>query len=102
MGCLLKFLKCLTICLVIACLALVIIGWCSRLPSLEGRSISTALADTAETRLGRSITPLVDAHPGFSGVYLLPDSRDSLPRAGAWRRRPSARSMSNITSGTTT
>jgi putative cardiolipin synthase len=83
MGCLLKFLKCLTICLVIACLALVIIGWCSRLPSLEGRSISTALADTAETRLGRSITPLVDAHPGFSGVYLLPDSRDSF--AARWR-----------------
>jgi putative cardiolipin synthase len=83
MGCLLKILKWVAICIVMVCLALVIIGWCSRLPSLEGRSISTALVETAETRLGRSITSLVDAHPGFSGVYLLPDSRDSF--AARWR-----------------
>jgi cardiolipin synthase C len=77
MGCLLKTVKCIAICIVAAGLTLVVIGKCSRLPSLEGRSISTALSDTADTRLGKSITPLLEAHPGLCGIYLLPDSRDA-------------------------
>jgi putative cardiolipin synthase len=83
MGSLLKILKCIAIFVVIATVTLVVIGWRSRLPSLEGRSTSTALTDTADTRLGRSITPLVEAHPGASGVYLLPDSHDAF--AARWR-----------------
>jgi cardiolipin synthase C len=77
MGCLLKTLKCIVVCIVAAGLILVVIARFSRLPSLEGRSASAALFDTGDTRLGRSITPLVEAHPGLSGVYPLPDSRDA-------------------------
>ena len=77
MGCLLKIFKCIAICILVAGLSLVVIGWFSRLPTLEGRSVSTALLDTADTRLGRSIAPLVEAHPGLSGIYPLPDSRDA-------------------------
>ena len=73
----LKILKANAICIVAICLTLFVIGRCSRLPSLEGRTTSTALLDTADTRLGKSITPLLEAHPALSGVYLLPDSRDA-------------------------
>ena len=59
------------------CLVLFLIGRCTRPPSLEGRTVSTALFDTGDTRLGRSISPLVEAHPGLSGIYLLADSRDA-------------------------
>lgn len=74
---LLKALKRVALCLVVVCLTLFIIGIGSRLPSLEGRATSTALFDTAETRLGRSLTPVLEMHPGFSGIYPLPDSRDA-------------------------
>ena len=77
MGCLLKILKCIAIGIVGACLTLVMIARFSRLPSLEGRTTSTTLIDTADTRLGRSVTPVLEAHPGVSGVFLLPDSRDA-------------------------
>jgi putative cardiolipin synthase len=57
-----------------------------RLPPLEGRPTSRAIADTGNTRLGRAIGPLVEAHPGLSGIYPLPDSRDSFAaRAGLVR-----------------
>lgn len=65
------------LCVVALCLVLWLIGICTRPPSLEGRTVSTALFDTGETRLGRSISPLVEAHPGLSGIYPLPDSRDA-------------------------
>lgn len=77
MACLVEIVKYVGVCLVAALLALVVIGWCSRLPPLEGRTTSTALLDTADTRLGRSITPLVEAHPGLCGIYPLADSRDA-------------------------
>lgn len=59
------------------CLALLVVARFSRLPSLEGRSTSVAVVDTAETRLGKSIAPLVDEHPGLSGIYPLADARDA-------------------------
>ncbi len=77
MGRLLKILKCVVVCIMAAILILVVIGWFTRLPSLEGRTTSTALLDTADTRLGKSITPLVEAHPGLCGIYPLADSRDA-------------------------
>lgn len=83
MGCLLKILKCVVVCIVAAILILVVIGWCSRLPSLEGRTASTAMFDIDDTRLGKSISPKVTAHPGLSGIYPLADSRDAFAvRAG--------------------
>jgi putative cardiolipin synthase len=74
---LLKALKRIALCFVVVGLTLFIIRICSRLPSLEDRTTSTALFDTAETRLGRSITPLLEMHPGISGIYPLADSRDA-------------------------
>jgi cardiolipin synthase C len=59
------------------CLSVGLIGGCSTLPSLENRRTSTALFDTADTRLGRAISPMVAAHPGVSGIYPLPDARDA-------------------------
>src|ERR1700720_1537138 len=59
------------------CLGVGLIGGCSTLPSLENRRTSTALFDTADTRLGRAISPMVAAHPGVSGIYPLPDARDA-------------------------
>jgi putative cardiolipin synthase len=47
------------------------------LPSLENRTTSTALLDTDTTQLGRTISPLVDAHPECSGIYPLPEARDA-------------------------
>src|SRR3977135_3540855 len=54
-----------------------LIGGCSTLPSLENRRTSIALFDTGDTKLGRAISPMVDAHPGVSGIYPLPDGRDA-------------------------
>lgn len=50
---------------------------CSQLPPLEGRTESRALADTGDTRLGRTLAPLVAAHPGVSGVLPLADPLDA-------------------------
>ncbi|WP_296749963.1 phospholipase D family protein [Thiobacillus sp.] len=62
--------------LVLLCLPAAVAG-CHTLPSLDGRSSSTALADTDATRLGRAIAPQAAAHPDRSGVYPLLDSRDA-------------------------
>src|ERR1700687_4585689 len=59
------------------CLGAGLIGGCSTLPSLENRRTSTALLETGDTKLGRAISPMVEAHPGVSGVYPLPDARDA-------------------------
>ena len=59
------------------CLGLFVLERCSRLPSLQNRTISTALADTGATKLGRAIAPLVAAHPGVSGIRTLRDARDA-------------------------
>jgi cardiolipin synthase C len=65
------------VCLVALGLSASLLGGCSPLPSLEDRRTSTALLDTDTTQLGRAIAPLVDAHPGNSGIYPLPDGRDA-------------------------
>lgn len=53
------------------------LGGCTTLPSLAGRTSSTALADGAATRIGQAVAPLAAAHPGASGVHALPDGRDA-------------------------
>lgn len=50
---------------------------CEQLPDLKGRRHSTALQNTADTRLGRAIVPLTQAHPGKSGIIALLDGRDA-------------------------
>ncbi|HEY3601090.1 MAG TPA: phospholipase D family protein [Chthoniobacterales bacterium] len=74
---LLKVIKWIAICIAAVCLTLFVIAKCTPLPSLKGRSISTALFDTNDTRLGRSIAPLAAAHPGLSGIYPLANSQDA-------------------------
>ncbi|QOW20838.1 phospholipase D family protein [Lysobacter ciconiae] len=49
----------------------------ARLPSLDGRSQSTRLVDTADTLLGRGIQPFARAHPGVSGVLPLARGDDA-------------------------
>ena len=50
---------------------------CNTLPTLVNRTSSTAILNTDSTRLGTAIAPLVDAHPGNSGIYPLADARDA-------------------------
>jgi putative cardiolipin synthase len=52
-------------------LALALAAGCASLPKMEGRTPSTAMIDTDDTRLGRSMQAEVSAHPGLSGIYSL-------------------------------
>jgi cardiolipin synthase C len=49
----------------------------SKLPSVQGRPVSTAVTDTRETQLGRAIFTLVEAHPSLSGILPLRNARDA-------------------------
>jgi len=62
--------------LVVAALAALMAG-CASLPSLEGRTVTTAFPDTAGTRLGRAVAADVAANPGKTGVHALPDPHDA-------------------------
>ena len=50
---------------------------CASLPPPKDRIETTALSDTAGTRLGRAIAPGITANPGRTGIYRLPDPRDA-------------------------
>lgn len=50
---------------------------CAELPSLEGRTPSLTLTDTAQTKLAQAVLPLAAQHPGVSGIYALSDGRDA-------------------------
>ena len=54
-----------------------LITGCASLPSLEGRTATSALADTAGTRLGQAVAPGVAANPGKDGIHSLPDPHDA-------------------------
>lgn len=58
-------------------LCVTLLAGCASLPSLEGRTVTAALTDTAGTRLGQATAPLVREHPSQSGVLLLADGRDA-------------------------
>ncbi len=47
------------------------------LPGLQGRSVSSVVTATAESRLGRGIAPMVAAHPGESGIVPLRSGLDA-------------------------
>jgi len=49
----------------------------SRLPSLDGRTVSSAVNETRETQLGHVVAPLLEAHPNVSGIFPLRDARDA-------------------------
>ncbi len=46
---------------------------CASLPPPEGRTATTALADTNGTRLGRALAADVAANPGKTGIHPLPE-----------------------------
>ena len=56
----------------VSALAAMIAG-CASLPPLEGRTATSALADTAGTRLGRAVAADVAANPGKTGIHPLPE-----------------------------
>jgi len=55
----------------------VIVTGCATLPPPTDRLETTAITDTAGTRLGRAIAPSVAANPGKTGVHALSDPRDA-------------------------
>jgi putative cardiolipin synthase len=65
---------------------------CSSLPSLDARVPSIALANTADSRLGKAAGELTAAHPGRSGYYPLPDGSDAFA-ARALLARAAQRSL---------
>jgi putative cardiolipin synthase len=54
-----------------------LITGCASLPSLDERTATTALTDTAGTSLGRAIAPGVAANPGKTGIRALPEPQDA-------------------------
>jgi cardiolipin synthase C len=50
---------------------------CAPLPSLGGRTASTAPTGTGATRIGQAVAALAAPHPGLTGVYALRDGRDA-------------------------
>jgi putative cardiolipin synthase len=59
------------------CLILVLVG-CASLPTDYPRVPSRAFTDTGETRLGRELEPVINGHPGESGVHPLISGTDAL------------------------
>lgn len=72
-----RFLKFLLIVIIVAVVAIVILRLVFPLPSLDGRTESTAIPVSAETRLGAALLPDMAAHEGVSGVLSLRDGRDA-------------------------
>ena len=72
-----KFLRRLAYVLVAIGVCFVLARHLNRLPSLAGRTSSTAIFDTQETRLGQLLAPLLAQHPGLSGIHPLADSREA-------------------------
>src|SRR5512143_932217 len=62
--------------LLLAAVAALIAG-CASLPPPQDRIASTAITDTADTRLGRSVAPYVTANPGKSGFHNFPEPHDA-------------------------
>lgn len=58
-------------------LALAAIHVLNKLPSLAGRTQSTAIPASGDTRIGRAIGPELAAHPGLTGIHALADARDA-------------------------
>jgi len=50
---------------------------CATLPPPRDRIESTAISDTASTRLGRAVVPYVTPNPGKSGIHKFPDPHDA-------------------------
>ena len=58
-------------------LAMALMAGCATLPPPTDRVPSQALTDTAQTRLGQAVVPMVAAHPGLSGFLSFDDPHDA-------------------------
>jgi putative cardiolipin synthase len=58
-------------------LAALMLAGCAVLPPQEGRTVSAAFHDTADTYLGRTVAELARAHPGQTGVFALAQGLDA-------------------------
>jgi putative cardiolipin synthase len=58
-------------------LAMLLQAGCASLPTDYPRTVSTALTDTADTRLGQASRRLLADHPNVSGVHLLDRGTDA-------------------------
>jgi putative cardiolipin synthase len=67
----------LALCVAVFVGTLAAIRGCHPLPSLADRSVSTAMTDTSDTRLGRGIEPIAAQHPSEAGIYGLADAREA-------------------------
>jgi len=56
---------------------LLLMQGCASLPSLAGRPASSSVAPAHDSRLGRAIVPLTEAHPDRSGIVPLKRGRDA-------------------------
>ncbi len=54
------------------CACLLLAGCATSIPKVHDRTVSTALSDPQATELGRLFQPEIEAHPGKSGVVLVP------------------------------
>jgi putative cardiolipin synthase len=65
--------------LLLVCLVAMLAVGCRSLPSLDGRTPSTALgsAQARDTKLGRAQLEQARAHPGESGIYALADPHEA-------------------------
>lgn len=70
--------RCGALGVVLVSLLVSLLGGCA-LPSLEGRTDTQAIAleQARDTALGQLISPLVEVHPGFSGIYPLGDAKEA-------------------------
>jgi cardiolipin synthase C len=62
---------------VLAGVCVALLSACAHLPPLEGRSVSTAVSDTGNTRLGRGVEEFARGHPGLTGVMPLVRGHDA-------------------------
>jgi putative cardiolipin synthase len=53
------------------------LGACSSLPLHPQKPVTTAILDTAQTRLGRAVGPEIAARPGLSGFHPVSDGTDA-------------------------
>ena len=65
------------LCTLLTAIGATLISACASLPSLEGRSTTTAFVDTVGTPLGRVLAPQSAANPGKTGIYPLSDPHDA-------------------------
>jgi len=68
--------------ILLAMLLATLLTGCGSLPSLEGRSPSSALEDTAGTRIGQAVAADLAAHPAKSGIYVLDQALDAFAARG--------------------